>query len=77
MSNEEPETLFVLSTDDVAGMLEQMGRDPSLIENEDFIHSVRKGLECGLECWACVMETAIKVAIADLPTVGEDGGHDE
>ena len=35
-------------------------------ETNEFWHSVKKGIEFGLDCWDIVVKTAIKEALSDL-----------
>ena len=64
---EMPETIFILTRDDVVQCLKELdlpGVDaPDKIVTEDFLREVKKGVEFGLECWSEVMKEAILMAL--------------
>jgi len=64
---EMPETIFILTRDDVVQCLKELDLpgvdDPDKIVTEDFLREVKKGVEFGLECWSEVMKEAILMAL--------------
>ena len=58
----DPNTIFILTRDDVVGCARQMGIPKEAI-TDDVLYRVKKGVEWGLECWAEVMKEAINFAL--------------
>jgi len=57
-----PETIFVLSREDVMECAREMGI-PAQAITDDVLEQVKKGVEWGLECWTDVVKTAIREAL--------------
>jgi len=58
----DPNTIFILTRDDVVGCAREMGIPEEAI-TDDVLYQVKKGVEWGLECWAEVMKEAINLAL--------------
>ena len=55
-------TIFILTREDVLECAEEMDIPKEKI-TDDIFHSVKKGVEFGLECWTDVVKTAIREAL--------------
>ncbi len=58
----DPNTIFVLSKEDVIGCAREMGIAPEAI-TDDILAQVKKGVEWGLGCWSEVMKEAINMTL--------------
>lgn len=58
----EPNTIFILSKEDVVECAREMGIPEEAI-TDDILAQVKKGVEWGLECWSEVVKEAINMAL--------------
>jgi hypothetical protein len=58
----DPNTIFILSREDVVDCAREMGIPEEAI-TDDILAQVKKGVEWGLECWSEVMKEAINMAL--------------
>ena len=58
----DPNTIFILSREDVVDCAREMGIPEEAITN-DILAQVKKGVEWGLECWSEVIKEAINMAL--------------
>ena len=58
----DPNTIFILSREDVIECAREMGIPEGAI-TDDILAQVKKGVEWGLECWSEVVKTALDFAL--------------
>ena len=58
----DPDTIFILSREDVVDCAREMGIPEEAI-TDDILAHVKKGVEWGLECWSDVVKEAINMAL--------------
>ena len=58
----DPNTIFILTKEDVIGEAKEMGIPEEAI-TDDVLQQVKKGVEFGLECWTDVVKIALDEAL--------------